>query len=631
MSNYTPPGQMHPQDMKNMMLFAVLAVAVFLLFDQYVLKAKIAGKHDQVVSATRASTKDAEEIQPLATVLAETQRITIDTPQLQGSMPVTGGRIDDIVLKNYKVEEGKPDGIRLLSPPQTDFPYYVESGWISESATGLPDKNTVWQLASASNLTGLTPTSPVTLIYDNGAGLAFARKYTVDKNFLVTVTQSVTNNSDKAVDLAPYTAIAHRGLPATKEASAVAHVGPVIYAGDELLEVPYKKMDKQGERTLEGATGWAGITDKYWLVSILPEQQDAKIFRMVYSAPKTPGARALYQTDVTEKAFEVAPGKSIEITTNLFIGAKQAGMLQDYAKQLQVHNFDLAVDFGMLFFLTKPFYWLLSHFYHWIGNFGVAILLLTVMIRVAIFPLANTSFKAFAMMKKVAPQMAEIREKYGADKTQMQQEIIKLYEREKVNPMAGCLPLLVQIPIFFAMYKVIYITIEMRHAPFFGWITDLSAPDPTTLFNLFGLIPWTPPSFLPMIGIWPCLMLIFLLVQQKLHPPPPDSTQRAMMMYMPYFMTFILAGFPAGLVVYWTFSNCLSVFQQMLIMRMMGVPIHLFGETDEAQEAKRLRKEKQAERAGKATLLPPKVKREKAEPRKADDVPPEDTLFGGKK
>lgn len=624
MSNYTPPGQMHPQDMKNMLFFAVLAVALFLVFQQYFTPQVKEAVNKPSSAQEMALQKQAEDIKPLETVLAASQRLVLDTPQLQGSISTQGGRLDDAVLKNYKMVEGHPEGVRVLSPANTEYPYYVESGWIGEvSGQTLPDKNTVWSLA-ADSADRLTPETPITLVYNNGTGLEFTRTYSIDKNFMLTLVSTVANTSGAPVALSPYNAVAHRGLPATKEASAIAHVGPLVYAGDELVEIKYKAMEKNPEERLEAKNGWAGITDKYWLVAILPDQTSDKAYRMVYSKPQVPGARALYQTDVTGAPISIKAGEKITTTTHLFVGAKQANMLSDYGKELGVANFDLAVDFGTLFFLTKPFYWLLSHFYHWTGNFGIAIFLLTVMIRAAIFPLANTSYRAFAMMKKVAPQMAEIREKYIDDKPRLQQEIVKLYEREKVNPMAGCLPLLVQIPIFFAIYKVIYITIEMRHAPFFGWIQDLSVPDPTTLFNLFGLIPWTPPSFLPMIGIWPCLMLLFMLIQQKLNPPPTDNTQKIMVVYMPYFMTFLLAGFPAGLVVYWTFSNMLSVIQQMIIMRSLDVPIHLFGETDEAKAAKEARAAKRA----KPSLLKPKEKKAKAAARKADDVPASDTLFG---
>lgn len=606
MSKYNPPGQMHPQDMRNMLYFAVFAIAAFLLFDRYVMQPKMQQAQQAQAAAAQiaASAPKPEAVLPLAEVLADTTRLVIDTPELQGTLAVKGARLDDIVLKNYKVTEGAADGIRMLAPTQTENPAYIEAGWIGrDAAIALPDKNTVWSLAKGS-ANKLTPTSDVTLIWTNPQGLTFKRTYSVDQDFLITLRQSVTNGSGAAITLSPYTAIAQRGMLVRDEGGGIAHVGPVVYANGELEETAYAKLAKNPLQQFSGTSGWAGLTDKYWLIAALPDQAQAKTFRMVYSAPATPGARPLYQVDITPAVQSIAPGQTTENVTHLFVGAKQASLLKEYQEKLGVHNFELAVDFGMLFFLTKPFYWLLSQFYHLVGNFGVAILMLTLLIRLAIFPLASTSYRAFAKLKTVAPQMQEIREKYIDDKARLQQEIVKLYEREKVNPMAGCLPILIQIPIFFAMYKVIYITIEMRHAPFFGWITDLSVKDPTTLFNLFGLLPFTPPSFLPVIGIWPCLMLVFMLIQQKLNPPPTDNMQRMMFAWMPYLMTFILAGFPAGLVVYWTFSNALSVLQQAYIMRSMGVPIHLFGETDEAK----------AKKADKADIVVPakKVKRKDA-------------------
>ncbi len=609
MSKYNPPGQMHPQDMRNMLYFAVIAIAAFLLFDRYVMQPKIQhAQQAQAVMASQAAKAPMPEVTlPVAEALSEGTRLNIDAPQLQGTLAVQGARLDDIILRNYKVEDGKDAGVRMLSPVQTENPAYIESGWVGQgNGTALPDKNTVWSLAKGSPKS-LTPGSEIVLVWTSPQNVTFTRAYSVDENFMISLRQGVTNGSGAAIAVAPYTAIAQRGLAVRDEGGGIAHVGPIIYADNELEETSFAKMAKSPHQQFDSVTGWAGLTDKYWLVAALPEQASAKTFRMLYSEPSASGARPLYQVDITPAVQSIAPGQTMEGVTHLFVGAKQVSLLQDYQKALGVKNFELAVDFGMLFFLTKPFYWLLSQFYHLVGNFGVAILMLTLLIRLAIFPLASTSFRAFAKLKTVAPQMQEIRTKYADDKAKMQQEIVKLYEREKVNPMAGCFPILIQIPIFFAMYKVIYITIEMRHAPFFGWITDLSVKDPTTIFNLFGALPFVPPSWMPMIGIWPCLMLIFMLIQQKLNPPPTDNMQRIMFMYMPFMMTFILAGFPAGLVVYWTFSNALSVLQQAFIMRSMGVPIHLFGETDEAK-AKKANKVSLRDLSDEAPL-PKKVKR----------------------
>ena len=482
--------------------------------------------------------------------------------RLIGSVALVGGRIDDLTLADYRetVDPESPQ-IRLLAPPGAASPYFAEFGWAADEREGVgptPGPQTEWSTSDSR----LSPGSPITLTWDNGEGLHFSRKIAIDENFMFAVTQSVANRSDAPVTLHPYGRISRTDEPTTL-GFYILHEGPLGVFGGTLKEVDYS--DLRETPTIEQSTtgGWIGITDKFWLAALVPDQKMAANTRFHFS---NRGGSDKFQVDYLLEPMVIPVGGSAEVTNRLFAGAKEVALLDEYAEQLGIINFDLSVDFGWFFYLTKPLYYVLHSFYGWFGNFGLAILGLTVIIKLFFFPLANKSYAAMSKLKTLQPQMMELREKYSDDKQKLNAEVMGLYKREKANPMAGCLPIVVQIPVFFALYKVLFVSIEMRHAPFYGWISDLSAPDPTNLFNLFGLIPFTPPDFLA-IGLWPLAMGLTMFLQQKLNPAPPDPMQARIMMMLPLIFVFLFATFPAGLVLYWTWNNVLSIAQQWLIMR----------------------------------------------------------------
>jgi YidC/Oxa1 family membrane protein insertase len=499
-------------------------------------------------------------------VLAASPRITIDNGRLHGSIPVIGGRIDDVRLADYNqtVEPGSPE-IVLLSPAGTEKAYFVEHGWVPGGEIGpLPGADTRWEVVSGERLTA---EQPVVLQWDNGQGLLFERRIELDENYMFTVTQTVTNHGAEPVTLYPYGLVTRWGTPETL-GFYILHEGPVGVLGGTLEEIDYSDLEEDNLIEFTSQGGWLGITDKYWLTSLVPDQSEPIQANFRHSFA---GQQNRYQTDYLGEPVTVQPGGTAETTNRVFAGAKEVDKLDAYSEQYNIPLFDRAVDFGWFYFLTKPIFLTLDFFYKYTGNYGVAILILTLLVKLLFFPLANKSYKAMSQMKLLQPKMVELREKYGDDRMRMNQELMALYKREKVNPMAGCLPIVVQIPVFFALYKVLFVSIEMRHAPFFGWIQDLSAPDPTSVFNLFGLIPWDPPSFL-MIGIWPLLMGFTMWLQTRLNPQPADPIQAKVMLFLPVMFTFLFATFPAGLVIYWTWNNILSIAQQWTIMKRMGAP-----------------------------------------------------------
>ncbi len=511
--------------------------------------------------------------------LAASPRVAIETPHVIGSINLKGGRIDDLLLVNYR-ETVEPDSprIALFSPSGSANPYYAEYGWVApQGATvALPGPDTVWTAPSGVTL---TPATPVTLSYDNGAGLTFKRTVRVDDKFLITVNQSVSNNSDAPVTLHSYGLISRHGLP-TIEDFYVLHEGMIGSFSEEsgAVEVDYSDLeDEERVKNFASTGGWLGYVDKYWATVLMPDQ-DATVSARMFSTPI--GGKEIYQTDYRLEAKTAPVGGVIETSGNLFAGAKVVSIINGYEETLKVEHFNLLIDWGWFYFITKPMFTLLDWLYKLVGNFGIAILLATVLIKLALFPLANKSYVSMSKMKLLQPEMLKIRERHGDDKAKQQQAMMELYKKEKVNPMSGCLPIVVQIPIFFALYKVLFGTIEMRHAPFFGWIQDLAAPDPTSMFNLFGLIPWDPPSFL-MIGIWPLIMGITMFLQMRLNPTPPDPVQAQIFTWMPLFFTFLLATFPAGLVIYWAWNNFLSILQQYTIMTRQGVKVELWGNLKE--------------------------------------------------
>ncbi|MBN34900.1 MAG: membrane protein insertase YidC [Rhodospirillaceae bacterium] len=504
--------------------------------------------------------------------LALSERITIDTPSLHGSIALTGGRIDDLTLVKYheRVDPDSPEVV-LLSPANGPSPYFVEFGWLAEeSGVVVPDNSSVWQASGST----LTPDTPVTMTWDNGQGLTFERTLSVDDQYMFTVNQSVTNSGGAAVTLFPYGLINRHNTPEIL-GFYILHEGLIGVLNETLEEVDYDDLNDLEEPnpiTYDSTNGWLGITDKYWQTALIPDQGDSFKGRFLHNLRN--GTIDTYQADYLRSAVTVDPGATASTEDLLFAGAKVVTELDAYAEQYDIPLFDRSVDFGWFYFMTKPIFFVLLWLKGLIGNFGLAILALTVIIKLLFFPLANKSYKAMSKMRKLAPEMKEMRERYKDDKPKMQQELMAMYKKEKVNPASGCLPILVQIPVFFALYKVLFVTIEMRHAPFYGWIEDLSAPDPTVIWNLFGLLPFDPSQFLPaflLIGAWPLLMSCTMWLQQKISPQPPDPMQAKIFLFMPLIFLFIFATFPAGLVIYWTWNNLLSVGQQYFIMRKEGV------------------------------------------------------------
>ncbi len=504
---------------------------------------------------------------PAGTDLAAAPRVPISSDRLRGSISLLGGRIDDLALVNYhdSIDPESPE-IVLLAPTGTQHPYHAEFGWTSAPGASLklPGRDTLWRATGR----GLSPGRPVTLGWDNGDGLLFERTYTLDDNFMISVRQQVTNQTGATVTLYPYGLVSRTGTPEVS-GFIILNEGALGVFNGELVEEDYEDIQDAQSQSYQSTGGWLGVTDKYWLTALIPDQRQAFTGTINHSLS---GERDRYQVDYLLDGHQIPSGGSVATLNRLFAGAKEVDLLENYNETLQINSFNLAIDWGYLRFLTQPLFYVLTWLNAMVGNFGVAILLLTVAIKIIFFPLANKSYKSMSMMRKLQPEVTKMRERFGDDRTRLQQEMMALYKKEKVNPMAGCLPIVVQIPVFFALYKVLFVTIEMRHAPFFGWIKDLSAPDPMTIINLFGVIPWDPPQMLA-IGIWPLMMGASMYLQQKLNPQPADPTQAKIFMLMPIMFTFLLGSFPAGLVIYWTWNNVLSITQQWVIMRRMGVKI----------------------------------------------------------
>ena len=495
-----------------------------------------------------------------ATILARDARVTIETPVVSGSIALRGGRIDDLKLTKYRqsVEKDSPPVV-LLSPLGATNPYFAEFGWVSASgALALPDADTVW----TADRTVLSPGNPVTLAWDNGQGLRFERKISLDDDYFFRVEQRATNTGTAPVALHGYSLASRVGTP-TLGGYYILHEGPIGVFNDTLKEPSYQDLREKKQMPFATRGGWIGVVDKYWLVALVPEQNVEIGARFAHALV---GGMDRYQIDYLTPPQTLAPGQTATHSTRLFAGAKEVRLLDQYGDRYAIPLFDRAIDFGWFYWLTKPMFIALEWIYAAVGNFGVAIILFTIAIKILFFPLANKSYKAMAKMKLLQPEMEKLKEKYGEDRQRMSQEMMQLYKRSGANPLAGCLPILIQIPVFFALYKVLFVTIEMRHAPFFGWIQDLSAHDPTSLFNLFGLIPWDVPHILE-IGVWPLIMGATMFIQQKLNPQPVDPIQAKMFLALPFVFTIMLASFPAGLVIYWAVNNTLSIAQQWVIMR----------------------------------------------------------------
>ncbi|UTO27802.1 membrane protein insertase YidC [Bartonella harrusi] len=514
-------------------------------------------------------------------VLSKTNRVTIKTNELEGSINLVGAQFDDLHLKRYRltVEKKSPE-IALLNPKGFTTTYLAEFGFTSSSlsAEALPQSDTQWQIEG--NNTILTPSTPVTLIYNNGQGQIFRRILSVDDHYMFTIEDSISNEADKPIYLSSYARVARASPPEHTNATYLLHEGMIAIAGDSLKTEKYKTLAEldpnpdNGQKSMifsKVTGGWIGITDKYWAVAVIPPQDKEYTSRFIYFDR----LQTHYQSDVLGTLITIAPNETKTVTNRLFAGAKQVEIINHYQDDLKIKKFALLIDWGWFDFITKPMFSLIDILYKQTGNFGVAILLVTVLLKILLFPLANKSYKSMARMKLIQPLLLEIKEKYPDDRTKQQQAIIELYKTKKINPLAGCWPMLVQFPIFFALYKVLYITIEMRHAPFFGWIKDLAAPDPTSVFNLFDLLPYTTPTFL-MIGAWPLIMGITMFLQMRMNPAPQDQTQAMIFAWMPVIFTFMLASFPVGLVIYWAWNNVLSMIQQGIMMKRQGAKIELF-------------------------------------------------------
>jgi YidC/Oxa1 family membrane protein insertase len=521
-----------------------------------------------------------------AEALAKSGRIPIATGSLAGSISLTGVRIDDLSLTQYRetVDAGSP-AVTLLSPTGSAIPYFATFGWLAaDPGIATPDADTPW---TAEGNATLTPETPVTLVWDNGAGLVFRTGIAIDERYMFTITQSVENLGASTVSLVPYGYIMRRGLPPLINFYIV-HEGAIGAFDGTLNETDYDDMAEfeqigpHGERFSRlsvASNGWLGFTDKNWLTALVPEQ--GRPFDAVWTYADNAGTPE-YRTLVQKPALEVAPGARIESATRLFAGAKEVKTLQGYETALGIPQFEDAVDWGWFFFLTKPIFevlhWLNAH----IGNMGVSIIILTLIVKTLLFPLAWKSYVSMSKMKKLQPEMEKIKQRAGDDRMKMQQEMMALYKKEKLNPAAGCLPILLQIPIFFSLYKVLFVTIEMRHAPFALWIRDLSAPDPTSVLNLFGLLPFAAPDHssifgLFSIGVFPIILGVSMWMQQKLNPAPADPTQAAIFAWMPWIFMFMMGTFAAGLVIYWIANNVLTFIQQYAIMRSQGVEVDFFG------------------------------------------------------
>jgi YidC/Oxa1 family membrane protein insertase len=523
------------------------------------------------VSTTAPGVAPAKPAQTRAAALAEQQRVKISTPRLHGSIDLSGARLDDLTLATYhETVDPKSPEVVLLSPLGTENPYIAEFGWVATTPDiKLPGPKTRWSASDAL----LTPTTPVTLTWDNGQGLLFTRTVSVDRDYMFTVRDSVHNSGDTPVKLSAYGLISRTGTPQVA-GYYILFEGLIGYLDNSLQEVKYSSLTP-GKPLEYGSSGWLGFTDKYWLTSLIPQQGVTSKARLTHTVD---AGVDRYQTDFLGAEETISPGSTAQSSARFFAGAKEVSLLDAYEAS-GIPLFDHAIDFGWFYFLTKPIFLTLQFFDKVLGNFGLAILLFTFCVKLLFFPLANKSYNAMSKMKLLQPEIQKLRERFPDDKARQQQEMMALYKRVGANPLAGCLPIVIQIPVFFSLYKVLFVTIEMRHAPFYGWIHDLSAPDPTSFANLFGLLPaWhlVIPIFdfdlaqVLAIGVWPLIMGLTMFLQQKLNPQPVDPVQARMFMLLPIVFTYMLAAFPAGLVIYWAWNNLLSIAQQWAIMHRQG-------------------------------------------------------------
>ena len=552
---------------KNVIAAISLSAAVIILYslffqpDPEVVKKNLAKQSNEVSNTDTPSLEKNENFIKLSReeALKENDRIKFENDNIIGSISLKGATIDDLTFKDYNVELNGNESVKLLNPRNVDDGYVIESGFVTNNKNiDIPNASTLWKI-SGNNI--LKVNNPIKLSWSNNQGITFEKHISLDDQFLFTIKEKIINKSDKSYNFYSYGQIIRNELP---EISGfyILHEGFLSVLDDELIEEDYDDIQEK-KFTQIAQEGFVGISDKYWITSIIP--QKGKEFKTTFDYKNK--FRANY---ISTQGVEVGPNSSFEEKIQIITAAKRVNIIDGYAEKLNINKFDLVIDWGFMYFITKPLFFALDYFFKLLGNYGLAIIAVTVCIRLAFFPLANFSFKSMGKMKLLAPEMARLKELHKDDKMKLQQAMMTLYKKEKVNPMSGCLPILVQIPVFFAFYKILFVTLEMRHMPFYGWIKDLSDRDPTSIFNLFGLIPWDPPSFL-LIGAWPIIMGITMFIQQKLNPTPPDPIQAKIFMFFPLFLTVILAPFAAGLVIYWSFNNIFTMIQQYIVQRKMTI------------------------------------------------------------
>jgi len=554
-------------DSKNVIAAISLSAAVIILYslffqpDPKIAKQNLA-EQKKIQTTTDTPTLDQAEATSEITrdeSLAQNKRIQFENDNIIGTISLKGATIDDLTFKEYRVKLNSNEKVTLLSPINVADGYLIESGFVSNNKNiDMPDASTIWKIEGNKKLTNR---NPIKLVWNNTQGITFEKNISLDDQFLFTIKQKIINSSDKTYSFYSYGQIIRNKIPEISN-FYILHEGLIANLDDELIEEDYDDIQEE-KFTRIAQKGWFGIGDKFWITSIIPPR--GKEFKTTFDYKNK--FRANF---ISTEGIEVNANSSIEDKIQIIVAAKRVNVIDSYAKNLKIDKFDLAIDWGFMYFITKPLFFGIDYFFKLLGNYGLAIIAITMCIRLIFFPLANFSFRSMAKMKILQPEMARLKELHKDDKMKLQQEMMALYKKEKVNPMSGCLPILVQIPVFFALYKVLFVTIEMRQMPFYGWIHDLSERDPTSIFNLFGLIPWDPPSFL-MIGVWPILMGISMFIQQKLNPTPPDPLQAKIFMFFPIFLTVILAPFPAGLVIYWTVNNILTMAQQVFIMKRTSV------------------------------------------------------------
>ena len=548
---------------KNVIAAISLSAAVIILYGLFFAPSpqelnQIQEEKNKIIQSSEAPSLEVDEkIIEISRnkALTENQRIIFENEAIKGSISLKGSIIDDLTFKKYTETLNGTDQIILLNPKKVQNGYFVETGWVTNNENiDVPNSQTVWKIEGNNKL---TPNKPVNLVWKNSQEIKFQKKISLDNQYLFTIDQSITNHTNNKYNFYPYGQIIRNTAPKVTN-FYILHEGLLGVFDEQLVEKDYEDIEEK-KFTVNASSGWLGITDKYWITSLIPENN--KEFKTDFEYKNKFKANF-----IETKSTEIGTNETKSNQIKVIIAAKEVDIVDGYAEKLNINKYDLAIDWGWFYFIVKPLFFVIDYFFKITGNFGIAIILITVCVRIIFFPLANYSFRSMAKMKVLQPEMTRLKELHKGDKAKLQQEMMALYKKEKVNPVSGCLPILIQIPFFFSIYKMLFVTIEMRHQPFFGWIKDLSERDPTTIFNMFGLIPWDPPSFL-LIGAWPCLMGITMYLQQKLNPTPPDPVQAKIFMFFPLFLTVILAPFPSGLVIYWTVNNILTMAQQIVIMK----------------------------------------------------------------